>query len=133
LDGIDAGGELLPQAREQVQELLRRQFRPEFLNRLDDIVFYRPLSREDIGRIADLMLEGLKKRLAERQLNIEVTERARAHLIERGYDPSFGARPMRRYIQQHVETLIARRVIASDPEPGSVITVDEENGELVAR
>ena len=133
LEGIAEGGALRPEARDEVMALLRRQFRPEFLNRLDEIVFYKPLTRDDMDRIVDLLLAGLKKRLAARQLTLEVTPAAKAQIVEGGYDPSYGARPLRRYIDRMVETALARFLLQNDPAPGATLTVDAENGVLVVR
>ena len=133
LEGINEQGQLRQEAREQVMGLLRQQFRPEFLNRLDEIVFYKPLTREDMHSIIDLMLGGLKARLADRQLSLTVTDNARDLVIDRGYDPMYGARPLRRYLQQSVETLLARHIIGNDLAPGTVLTVDEIGGKLVVR
>ena len=107
LEGIDANGNISDEARSTVTALLRRSFRPEFLNRLDEIVFFRPLTRENISKIVDLLLAGLNKRLADKHLTMTVTDSAKAHIIESGYDPVYGARPLRRYLQSHVETLVA--------------------------
>ena len=112
---------------------LRRSFRPEFLNRLDETVMFRPLTRENLSGIIDIMIEGLRSRLADKSLKLELTENAKQLIISRGYDPLYGARPLRRYLQSSVETLIARAIIAGDMAAGSTIVVDEENGELVCR
>ena len=133
LEGIGEDGELREDAREQVNALLRRQFRPEFLNRLDETVFYKPLTRENMHGIIDLMLSGLLARLADRQLELEVTPAAREYIIDRGYDPAFGARPLRRCLQQTAETLLARHILASDPAPGTLLTLDELGGKLYIR
>ena len=133
LDGIDDSGEISPQAREQVEELLKRSFRPEFLNRLDEIVFYKPLTRENIHGIIDLLLEGLNKRLADKQLSVHVTEAAKDFIVAESYDPAFGARPLRRYIQHTIETLIGRKIIAEDLAPGTELTVDLEGDTLFIR
>lgn len=133
LEGIDADGELRDDAKEQVQALLRRQFRPEFLNRLDETVFYKPLTRENMERIIELMLAHLKKRLSDRQLSLNVTPEAKALIIEGGYDPSYGARPLRRYIDRTVETALARHILANDPAPGAVLTVDAVNGQIAVK
>ncbi len=130
LDGIDANGEISPQARSQVEELLKRSFRPEFLNRLDEIVFYKPLTRENIHGIINLLLEGLNKRLADKQLGVNVTEAAKDFIVAESYDPAFGARPLRRYIQHTIETLIGRKIIAEDMAPGTVLTVDLDGNTL---
>ena len=133
LDGIDASGEISPQARQQVEELLKRSFRPEFLNRLDEIVFYKPLTRENIHGIINLLLEGLNKRLADKQLSVTVTEAAKDFIVAESYDPAFGARPLRRYIQHTIETLIGRKIIAEDLAPGTVLTVDLDGNTLFIR
>src|SRR5699024_4923942 len=103
-----------------------------FLNRIDEIVFYKPLTKAEISDIVDLMLKALKERLEDKQLSLDVTESAKNYIIEGGYDPVFGARPLKRFIQQHVETLVARMIIKDDPAPGTVIRIDVENGELAA-
>ena len=129
LDGIENGA-ITGAARAQVDALLKTSFRPEFLNRLDEIVYYRPLSKEEIGGVVDLLLARLKARLADKQLTLRVTDAAKRHIIDGGYDPVYGARPLKRYIQAKVETLVARAIIADDPAPGTVLTVDEKGGEL---
>ena len=134
LEGIDEqSGELRQEARDQVMSLLHQQFRPEFLNRLYEIVFYKPLTRDNMHGIIDLMLDSLRRRLAARQLKLEVTDNAKDFLIAGGYDPMYGARPLRRYLQQAVETLLARHIIANDLAPDTVLTVDEIGGKLVVR
>ena len=133
LDGITSDGAISDEARAGVSQLLKSSFRPEFLNRLDEIVFYKPLAQSDVERIADLQLNDLKKRLKERQVCLEITDAARRDIVENGYDPMYGARPLKRYIQSHVESLIARKIITEDPAPDSVLTVDMEDGKLVVR
>ena len=133
LEGIDEQGELKPEARAEVMSLLHRQFRPEFLNRLDEIVFYKPLTRENMHGIIDLMLQGLQKRLSDQQLTLTVTPEAKELLIQGGYDPLYGARPLRRYLQQQVETLLARYIIGQDPAAGTHLTVDVQDGKLTVR
>ena len=133
LEGIDANGEITKQARETIDALLKKSFRPEFLNRLDEIVLYKPLTREQIGRIVELMLDSLAKRLAAKQLHLAVTDAAKQLVAERGYDPVFGARPLRRYLQSAVETAVARAILEQDPAPGATITVDAENGAVAVR
>ena len=134
LEGIDEqSGELRQEAKDQVMSLLHQQFRPEFLNRLDEIVFYKPLTRDNMHGIIDLMLDSLRRRLAARQLKLEVTDNAKDFLIAGGYDPMYGARPLRRYLQQAVETLLARHIIANDLAPDTVLTVDEAGGKLYIR
>ena len=132
LDGIDANGEITADARAAVEALLKQSFRPEFLNRLDEIVFYKPLTKDNITHIIDQIMKDLNGRLADKQLNCELTERAKNYIIETGYDPAFGARPLKRLVQRHVETLLARKIIADEVEPGTTLTVDvDENGNYV--
>ena len=133
LEGIDANGNISDEARSTVTALLRRSFRPEFLNRLDEIVFFRPLTRENISKIVDLLLAGLNKRLADKHLTMTVTDSAKAHIIESGYDPVYGARPLRRYLQSHVETLVARKIVEDDPAPETNFTLDFDGNDLVLR
>ena len=132
LDGIDANGEITADARAAVEALLKQSFRPEFLNRLDEIVFYKPLTKDNITHIIDLIMKDLNGRLADKQLKCELTERAKNYIIETGYDPAFGARPLKRLVQRHVETLLARKIIADEVGPGTTLTVDvDENGNYV--
>ena len=131
LDGIDADGNISDEAKAQVQAMLKRSFRPEFLNRLDEIVFYKPLTRENIVGIIDLQLAALNKRLADKQLRCELTEQAKQLAIDTAYDPQYGARPLRRYLQHTVETLIAQRILRGDVKPNATLRVDAKNGELV--
>ncbi len=133
LEGIDANGNISDEARSTVTSLLRRSFRPEFLNRLDEIVFFRPLTRENISKIVDLLLAGLNKRLADKHLTMTVADSAKAHIIESGYDPVYGARPLRRYLQSHVETLVARNIVEDDPSPETNFTLDFDGSDLVLR
>lgn len=129
LEGIEADGEISGQAREFVNNELRGHFRPEFLNRLDEIIFFKPLTRDNIGGIVELLLADLNKRLSERELSIALTPEAKAYIIEEAYDPVYGARPLKRYLQKHVETLSARLILADEVVPGSVIVIDKgENG-----
>lgn len=131
LDGITDSGEISEEAREQVDKLLKNQFRPEFLNRLDEIIYYKPLQKAEILKIADLMINELRKRLADKQVGIEITDAAKNAVIEQGFDPNYGARPLKRFIQRKIETLIARKIIAGEVDPDSVITVDYKNGSFV--
>lgn len=133
LDGMSEDGTISDAVRASVDTLLKKSFRPEFLNRLDEIVFYKPLTKTEIYRIVDLMLESLKKRLAEKQLGLEVTDSAKEFIVSQGYDVNFGARPLRRFIQQKLETLAARMIIEKDPIPGTVIHVDFNGRELEAK
>lgn len=133
LDGIDESGNISDEAREDVMNELRHSFRPEFLNRLDETIFFRPLTKENLNGIIDIMLESLKKRLEEKGLTLEVTASAKELVIERGYDPVYGARPLRRYLQSSLETLVARKILSGNIGIDSTITVDIENGELVCK
>ncbi len=129
LDGITPEGEISDEAKAKVDALLKQSFRPEFLNRLDEIVYYKPLGKTEISGIVDLMIKSLGKRLADKQLSIELTSEAKNYIIENGYDPVYGARPLKRFIQRKVETLIARAIIGDELSPGQTITVDaNENG-----
>ena len=133
LDGIDENGNISEEARKGVMEELRRSFRPEFLNRLDETIFFRPLTKDNLNGIIDIMLAQLRKRLADRSLGLEVTDKAKELIIDRGYDPVYGARPLRRYLQSSLETLVARKILSGDIDADSTITVDAENGELVCK
>ena len=132
LDGIK-DGKITEEARNQVNALLKQSFRPEFLNRIDDIVFYKPLDKQEIFAIAELMLKDIRHRLAERRLDVQLTDAAKHYIADAGYDPHYGARPLKRLLQSKLETLLARKIIESDPEPGTVYTVDCVNGELVVK
>ena len=132
LDGIDGNGNLSEEARDGVTALLRRAFRPEFLNRLDETVFFKPLTKTDIRSIVDLQLADLAKRLADRQLSLKVSDAAKQLIIDTAYDPIYGARPLKRFIQSQIETLAARTIIAEDPAPGMTICVDAADGVLSA-
>ena len=130
LDGIDQSGEITEEAKGQVQELLRHSFRPEFLNRLDEIVFYKPLTKDNITHIIDLLVNELNQRLSEKQLKVVLTDAAKRYIIDSAYDPAFGARPLRRFVQHGVETLISRKIIGDQVQPGDTLTVDCVDGEL---
>ncbi len=130
LDGIGADGEIREDAKQQVHELLRRSFRPEFLNRLDEIVFYKPLTKENITGIIALLIRALSKRLEDKQLSVELTDAAKQYVIDNGYDPVYGARPLKRFLQRNVETLLGRTIIAGDLSEGTKLVVDYQNGEL---
>ena len=133
LEGIDMEGNITDSAKEAVMGELHRAFRPEFLNRLDETILFKPLTKENLTGIIDIMVEGLKKRLADRSLKLCITDKAKELIIERGYDPLYGARPLRRYLQSSVETLLARAILSGDIAAGSTLTVDVENDELVCR
>ena len=131
LGGINPDGTIDESARMQVQALLRRSFRPEFLNRLDEIVFYKPLTKENVTKIIDLQIAKLNQRLEAQQIRLELTQNAKLAIVEASYDPQYGARPLRRYVQHTVETMLSRRILRGDITPGQTITVDARNGELV--
>jgi ATP-dependent Clp protease ATP-binding subunit ClpB len=133
LDGIEADGEISAQARSEVEQLLKRSFRPEFLNRLDEIVFYKPLTKENITGIIDLLVNSLNQRLESRQLSVILTHAAKEEIVEDSYDPAFGARPLRRYVQHSVETLIGRKILSEDIAPGTTMTVDFDGEKLYIR
>ena len=133
LEGIDENGNITDEARGQVEALLKQQFRPEFLNRLDEIIFYKPLAKTEIIKIVDLMLADLQKRLDDKHLRINVSDAAKHYIVEHGYDPNFGARPLRRFIQSRVETIAAKKIIGGNLSAGDVIDIDlDENGNLTA-
>ena len=113
--------------------MLKTQFRPEFLNRLDEIVFYKPLTRNEIDKIVDLQVADLNRRLSDKQLTMHLTPAARSYIVAQGYDPIYGARPLKRYLQSHAETLIARTILSGDLHAGDTLVVDAENGALVCR
>ena len=133
LEGIDMEGNITDSAKEAVMAELHRAFRPEFLNRLDETILFKPLTKDNLTGIIDIMVEGLKKRLTDRSLKLCITDKAKELIIERGYDPLYGARPLRRYLQSSVETLLARAILSGDIAAGSTLTVDVENDELVCR
>ena len=133
LDGVKADGTIDENARAQVQALLRRSFRPEFLNRLDEIVFYKPLTKENVTKIIDLQIGKLNSRLAEQQIKVELTEAAKSAIVDAAYDPQYGARPLRRYVQHTVETMLSKRLLRGDILPGQTVTVDAANGQLEIR
>ena len=130
LDGIDENGVISDEAREQVNRVLKGHFRPEFLNRLDEVVFYKPLTRNEIDRIVDLQTADLNRRLKDKQLTMRLTEAARTYIVDQGYDPVYGARPLKRFMQRAVETLIARKLIADDVQPRTTLTVDYDSEKL---
>ena len=133
LDGIQPDGSISESARTAVMGELRRAFRPEFLNRLDEIIMFKPLTKENLSGIIDILMEGLKKRLADKTLRLEVTDAAKSLIIERGFDPIYGARPLKRYLQSAAETLIAKEILRGDLAAGSTLVLDAENGELSCR
>jgi ATP-dependent Clp protease ATP-binding subunit ClpB len=133
LDGIDENGAIKPEAEELVMNDLRGHFRPEFLNRLDEIILFKPLTKDNIGMIVDLMVKELDQRLSDQEISLELTEEARVHVIENGYDPVYGARPLKRYLQKYVETLAAKRILSGDVHQGNTIVLDVQNGEFITK
>ena len=133
LDGIDENGQIRPEAQKQVMDDLRAHFRPEFLNRLDEIIMFKPLTKANIGNIVDLMVKDLDKRLSDQELSLTLTEAAKENVIENGYDPVYGARPLKRYLQKYVETLAARKILSGDVHTGDTLVLYVENGEFVVR
>ena len=133
LNGINADGTIEDSAKAQVQSLLRRSFRPEFLNRLDEIVFYKPLTKENVTSIIDLQIAKLNQRLAEQQIQCVLTDAAKSAIVDAAYDPQYGARPLRRYVQHTVETMLSKRLLRGDILPGQTVTVDAADGELQMR
>ena len=131
LEGIDEKGEIKPEAQEQVMNDLRGHFRPEFLNRLDEIILFKPLTKDNIGGIVDLMVNELSDRLADQELSLELTDAARTQVIENGYDPVYGARPLKRYLQNYVETLAAKKILSGDVHAGDTLVLDVKDGEFV--
>lgn len=133
LEGINADGKISDQAKEQVNALLKQQFRPEFLNRLDEIVFYKPLTRDEIGHIVDLQIADLQRRLTDKQLRVELTPAAKTFIVDSGYDPIYGARPLKRFIQSKVETLIAKKILQADVKPRETLLVGYDGNQLVVK
>ncbi|MCF2619096.1 ATP-dependent chaperone ClpB [Oscillibacter valericigenes] len=133
LDGIQQDGSIAESAREAVMGELRRAFRPEFLNRLDEIILFKPLTKENLNGIIEILMQSLRKRMADKSLKLEVTDAARSLIIERGFDPIYGARPLKRYLQSAAETLIAKEILRGDLAAGSTLLLDAENGELTCR
>ena len=133
LEGIGADGQISEQAKEQVNALLKQQFRPEFLNRLDEIVFYKPLTRDEIGHIVDLQMVDLQRRLADKQLGVKLTPEAKTFIVDSGYDPVYGARPLKRFLQSKVETLIAKKIIQGNIKPRETLLVDYDGNQLVIK
>ncbi len=132
LEGIEEDGEIKPECKEAVMGELRGNFRPEFLNRLDEIIMFRPLTKGNIGGIIELLLEELNGRLAEREISVELSEEARQFIVDHGYDPVYGARPLKRYLQKTVETLAAKLILAGEVGAGDVVWIDVAHGSLAA-
>ena len=132
LDGIQEDGSIRPENIEMVNNDLRAHFRPEFLNRLDEMIMFKPLTKENIGGIVDLLIKDLNRRLEDQQISISLTPAAKDFVIEGGYDPVYGARPLKRYLQKNVETLAAKMILGGKVETGDIIVLNLENGELTA-
>jgi ATP-dependent Clp protease ATP-binding subunit ClpB len=130
LEGINNEGEIAEEAKNSVNSLLKHNFRPEFLNRLDEIVFYKPLKKSEITKILDLLFKDLNKRLGDKQLTVSATQRAKEYIADAGYDPIYGARPLKRFVQSKVETLIGRLIISKDLEPDTNLVIDYDGREL---
>ena len=133
LDGIDEKGNIMPESEKMVMNELRAHFRPEFLNRLDETIMFKPLTKKDVGQIIDLLVKDVNKRLVEREVSIELTDVAKDFVVEGGYEPMYGARPLKRYLQKHVETLAARLILEGNVGRGSVIVIDVEDDQLIGR
>ena len=132
LEGISDDGEISEEARNEVSSLLKMSFKPEFLNRLDEIIMFKPLTKADVRQIVELLVKDVNKRLVEREVSIELTESAKDFVVESGYEPMYGARPLKRYLQKHVETLAARLILEGNVGRGDVIVIDVFEGKLVA-
>jgi ATP-dependent Clp protease ATP-binding subunit ClpB len=133
LEGIDEKGEIEAESENMVLQDLRAHFRPEFLNRLDEIIMFKPLTKKDVTQIVNLLIEDVNKRLLDREVSIELTEAAKEFVVDGGYEPMYGARPLKRYLQKHVETLAAKLILEGNVGRGSVIVMDVANGELCAK
>ncbi|HCA22291.1 MAG TPA: type VI secretion system ATPase TssH, partial [Lachnospiraceae bacterium] len=133
LEGIDEDGSIKKEAEEQVEGLLKMHFRPEFLNRLDEIIMFKPLTKDNIKNIIDLLVKDLNKRVEDKEISIELTDKAKELIIEGGYDPVYGARPLKRYLQKNVETLVARKILSGSVSIGQKLTIDAEDGKLVVK
>ena len=133
LEGIDENGEIKEDAKDMVMNDLRAHFRPEFLNRIDEIIMFKPLNKDNLSYIVDLLIDGVNKMLEDKEVSIRLTDAAKTFVIDNGYDPNFGARPLKRYIQRTVETLAARIILEGDIDTGSVIEIDVKDGKLDAK
>lgn len=133
LEGIDGNGDINPECEEAVMNELRGHFRPEFLNRLDEIIMFKPLTKGNIGNIINLLITDLNKRLSDREITVELTDAAKQYIVDNGYDPVYGARPLKRFLQKHVETLSAKLILADEVREGDTILIDVEGDHLTAR
>lgn len=132
LEGIDENGNIQPECEARVMDELKGHFRPEFLNRLDEIIMFKPLTKDNIGHIINLMMDDLNRRLADREITVSLTPEAKDYIVEHGYDPVYGARPLKRFLQKHVETLSAKLILGDEVAAGDTILIDVENGALAA-
>ena len=133
MNDIQKNKKITSETKDAVNAILKQHFRPEFLNRLDDIIMFKPLEKTEVSKIVDLLLQKLEDRLAEKQLKLEVTQKAKNFIVENGYDETFGARPLKRFIQSTIETMVARKILSEDLAPNTTIVVDEQNGEIVVK
>ena len=133
LDGIEPDGSIRQESQDLVMNDLRAHFRPEFLNRLDEIIMFKPLTKDNIGNIINLLMNDLNKRLADREITVELSDSARQFIVDHGYDPIYGARPLKRFLQKHVETLSAKLILADEVREGDTILIDTEGDKLTAR
>ena len=133
LDGIDAEGNISKESEDLVMSQLRGSFRPEFLNRLDEIIMFKPLTKKDIGGIVDLLIADINKRIEDKELHLTISEAAKDFIAEEAYEPAYGARPLKRYLQKNVETLLAKKILADEVRTGDRLVLDVENGSLIIR
>ena len=133
LDGINEDGTIKPEAEAAVMNDLRAHFRPEFLNRLDEIIMFKPLTKKDIGGIVDLLIADINKRIEDKELHLTISEAAKDFIAEEAYEPAYGARPLKRYLQKNVETLLAKKILADEVRTGDRLVLDVENGSLIIR
>ena len=131
LEGIGENGDISEEAKEKVKMLLKQSFRPEFLNRLDEIVFYKPLKKNEISKILELLIIDLEKRLSDKNIKLELSENAKKYLIDNGYDEIYGARPLKRFVQKKLETLIAKKILTQEILPNSTVEIDCKDNELI--
>ena len=132
LEGIEADGSISTECEDRVMNELKGHFRPEFLNRLDEIIMFKPLTKDNIGHIINLLMDDLNKRLVEKEIKVELTDSAKKFITDNGYDPIYGARPLKRYLQKHVETLAAKLILGDGVRTGDTILIDEKDGQLSA-
>ena len=131
MEGIQESGEISEEAKQKVEMLLKQSFRPEFLNRLDEIVFYKPLKKNEISKILELLIVDLEKRLSDKNIKLNLTDKAKTYLIDNGYDEIYGARPLKRFVQKKLETLIAKKILTGDIKPNTTVNIDCKQNELI--